>query len=331
MPTTHKLFCAITVFAMVLGITHSSFACETCGCAFNARRSSKSSAGGSMITTPTATTLGRGHSSLGFLFESQRFNSIPADDAHALHEDGHEIHGKDHEEFYNVSVGYGLLDNLDLFVVAPIVSKTSIEVESHETLGEKDRATGFGDLRLVGKYRFWQKGADAALLLGVKTPTGATGEKKPSGDKFGIEQQPGSGSWDLTTGLAVSRCLGSHVLAASAIQYTTRGEGGQEEKLGDMFHLNAGISYTLKPFGTRPNLSAVLELHNEWALRDHSREQEKIWDSGGTTILLSPGLSAELTENLSAFWAMPIPIYQNLGGQHEELQYEIITGITWHF
>jgi hypothetical protein len=75
----------------------------------------------------------------------------------------------------------------------------------------------------------------------------------------------------------------------------------------------------------------VLELHHEWARRDSNREHDSVEDSGGTTILLSPGLSADLTPNLSAFWAMPIPIYQNLGGQHEELTYEVIAGLSWHF
>ena len=92
-----------------------------------------------------------------------------------------------------------------------------------------------------------------------------------------------------------------------------------------------GVAYALKPFGTHPNLSFVLELHNEWALRDQSREQGQVWDSGGTTILLSSGLFAELTPQFSAFWAMPVPVYQNLGGQHEELTYEVITGCSWHF
>ena len=47
--------------------------------------------------------------------------------------------------------------------------------------------------------------------------------------------------------------------------------------------------------------------------------------------MLTPGLSVELTKQLSAFWAMPIPIYQHLGGEHEKLTYEIISGIAWHF
>lgn len=304
-----------------------AFACSTCGCVFNPRRSSS----GSMITTPTANTLGKGHGSVGLLFEHQRYNTIPAREAHELHHDGRDVHGKDHEEFYNVGLGYGVLERLDVFLVAPIVTKVSIEVDSHAALGEKDRATGFGDLRLVGKYRFWEHGVDAALLLGLKAPMGATAKHKPSGEKFEVEQQPGSGSWDLTTGLALSRGIGDHVTVASAFQYTTRGEGAQEEKLGDVFHYDAGVSYALKPLGEHPNVSVVLELHNEWARRDHSRTDDRVLDSGGTTIFISPGVSADVTESLSAFWSMPIPIFQSLGGEHETLRYEMITGLSWHF
>ena len=307
-------------------------ACDTCGCSFNVRRTQGQGSSGNMIITPTATTLGAGHASAGFLFEVQRVNSIPAEDAHALNDDeGHDVHGKSHEEYYNLSAGYGVLDNLDIFITAPIVSKTSIQIEDEGALGRKDTATGMGDLRVTGKYRFWTKGVDAALWVGVKAPTGATAKHNSSGEKFEPELQPGLGSWDLMTGVTASRGFADHLTVATSFQYVTRGEGAQEEKLGDVFHGNWGVSYALRPFGSHPNLSAVLELHNEWALRDHSRGQDRVWDSGGTTVLLSPGLSMEVTENISAFWAMPFPVYQNLGGQHEEVKYEIISGISWHF
>ncbi len=321
----------VVILAAIVGTPISVLACDTCGCTFNASGSDEAQTSGPMITTPTASTLGKGHRSVGFLFEHQRFNPHPAEDIKRLAGEGHDIHGKDHEEFYNVSVGYGILENLDLYLIAPVVSKATIEGEDQDRLGAKDHATGFGDLRLVGKYRFWQKGVDAALLMGVKAPTGASAKHKPSGDKFELEQQPGSGAWDLTTGLAVSRRLGAHASLASAFQYTTREEGGQEEKLGDVFHYDAGVSYALKPLGERPNLSVVLELHNEWARRDHNRNDDRALDSGGTVILLAPGLSAQLTDLLSAFWSMPIPIFQSLGGEHEKLKYEVISGLSWHF
>lgn len=335
----HLLLCVSLTLLIGLLAPATGHACDVCGCSFNSRRSGPASplhpdrrpTGGGFILTPTATTLGQGHGTVGFLFEHQRFNSIPAGDAHTLHHQGHEVHGKAHEEFYNLSLGYGLREDLDLFVIVPVVSKTSIEIESHAALGQRGTAAGLGDLRLVGKYRFWEREADAALLLGVKAPTGSTSETGAAGTEFGPELQPGTGSWDLMTGLAVSRSFGHHLAAAGSVRYLARGEGAKDAALGDLFHGTLGVSYALRPFGTHPNLSAALELHHEWALRDHSREQDKVWDSGGTTILLSPGFSAELTEQVSVFWAMPIPVYQNLGGQHEELRYEVITGLAWHF
>lgn len=324
-----KRFITVFIAAAFFSALHAppSIACSTCGCSFNPRRAKS----GAMILTPTGTTLGKGHGTAGFLFEHQRFNAIPASNAHAFHHQGIDVHGKDHEEFYNISLGYGLLDDLDIFIVAPVVSKVSVEVEDHDRLGAKDRATGFGDARIIAKYRFWKEHFDASLLAGLKSPTGATSKKKPSGDKFETEQQPGSGSWDLTAGLAVSKNLGPHWSLASAFQYTTRGEGAQEEKLGDVFHYNAGASYALNPLGRYPNISAVLELHSEWARRDHSREDDRVLSSGGTTVLLAPGLTANFTDSVSAFFSFPVPIFQSLGGEHEELRYETIAGLSWHF
>jgi hypothetical protein len=323
----HRFYLGMVIVLGVILGSGPAQACDLCGCSINSRRSGA----GNFATTPTASTLGRGRGSVGFLFEHQRFNTIPAGDAHTLHHQGHDIHGKNHEEYYSFSAGYGVLDDLDVYLTAPIVSKTSIEVHEHDALGQRGTAGGFGDLRLTGKYRFWDQGVDAALLLGVKAPTGETSDTTDAGGKFEPELQPGSGAWDVMVGVAASRSLGQHVSLANAFRYTARGEGAQESELGDVFHYGAGISFAVRPLGEHPNVSLMLELHNEWARRDSNREHDSVEDSGGTTILLSPGVSADLTPTLSAFFAMPVPIYQNLGGQHEELRYEVLTGLSWHW
>ena len=324
------IFISLSLFAFA-GIQRLE-ACDTCGCSFNAQRArAEAHASGPMLTTPTASTLGQGRASAGFMFEHQRYDKLGAAQAHALHHQGHDVHGKNHEEYYNINLGYGLLDSLDFYLSTPLVSKTSFEVHEHAALGRGERASGFGDMRLVAKYRFWSRGVDAALLLGLKAPTGKTSNKNQSGEKFEPELQPGSGGWDFNTGLAVSRSFRKRLSLASAFQYTYRGEGGQAFNPGDLFRYDLGVSYALKPLGTAPNLSLVLELHNQWASRDASRESDKVLDSGGTTVLLNPGLTAELTENLSAFCSMPVPVYQNLGGAHEELRYEVLAGATWTF
>ncbi len=327
-------FQRIFIFSLLLCLTigHSTFAlaCDVCGCPFNAKNLEGHGAGAT-ATTPTANTLGRGHGSVGFFFEHQRYNSIPAQDAHELHEAGRDIHGKNHEEFYNLVAGYGVRDDLDLFLVVPWVSRTLIQIEDEDQLGRGERASGVGDLRLIGKYRFWDRGVDAAVLLGVKAPTGGTSEHDQSGNKFEPEQEPGSGSWDFTTGLAVSRSFREHWTLAGAFQYTYRGEGSQDFKFGDVFRYDLGGSYAFKPLGQHPNVSLTLDLQTQWANRDHNRQSDKVFDSGGTTVLLTPGLSIDVTRSVSAFAAIPIPVYQNLGGEHEELKYEVLSGISWHF
>jgi len=162
----------VTVVLSVLSIPATIHTCDVCGCSFNARQSEGQSLSGGMMTTPSATTLGQGHAAVGFLFEYQRFNPYPAEDAHALNDNGHDVHGKDHEEYDNLSLGYGLLNNLDVFLVTPLVSKTSLQIEDADALGRKEHATDIGDLRFIGKYRFWEQGGGCSRATGSQSPHG---------------------------------------------------------------------------------------------------------------------------------------------------------------
>ncbi|PIQ85307.1 MAG: hypothetical protein COV74_09335 [Candidatus Omnitrophica bacterium CG11_big_fil_rev_8_21_14_0_20_45_26] len=288
-------------------------------------------ASGPMINSPTASTLGKNHVAGGFLLHYTRYNSIPASNAHRLHHDGRDIHGKNHEEIYEFQLGYGVLEDLDLYLSAPIVSKNSIEIDSHARLGAKEHATGFGDMRLLGKYRFFKQYVEAALLAGIKFPTGRTTAERGSDTEFETELQPGSGSWDGQFGIVLSRSFKQRLSLASSFEYFLNTKGAQEHEMGDSFRYNIGASYVLRALGKRPNVSLVLEMNTEWAKKDSSRTMNRVFDSGGTTVLLSPGMVFDLTKNLSAYWAMPVPIYQNLGGEHEELNLQVLTGVSLHF
>lgn len=280
-----------------------------------------------MLNSLSATTLGKHNTTAGFFFNHVNYDQIPVNEAHELHEEGRDIHGKKHEEFYNLHAGFGVTEDVDLFLITPIVSKASNQIEDHDALGRNERATGFGDMRLIGKYRFWKRGVEAAVSAGIKFPTGRTSDKDHSGAKFDPEQQPGSGSWDGEFGLAVSRSFKKRFSVSSDFQYFLRTEGGQQYEGGDIFRHDLGMAVSLFPLGSHPNAHFYVELNNEWARRDYHRGRKNP-DSGGTTISITPGVSLSLTKNISAFWAMPVPIYQNLGGSHEEVEYQILTGVT---
>lgn len=281
-----------------------------------------------MINSPTASTLNKNRFAAGFTFNQQRYHTLSADVAHRLHHQGHHVHGKNHDEFYHLNFAYGLLDGLQLELGAPIVSKKTNDVDSHSRLGTDDRSAGFGDMRFGLKYRFWEKGVEAALISGVKFPTGRISAKKENGDKFEAEEQPGSGSWDADFGLALSRRFGERVSVAGSFQYFLRGKGAQEYSFGDIYRLSLGASVALRKLGQYPNLSFVAELNQEWQGRDRDRSGATIHDGGGTTLWFSPGLQADLNSWSSAFVAMPIPVYQNVHGAHEELKYQILSGVS---
>jgi len=282
---------------------------------------------GPMVNSPTATTLGNGRVSAGFAFNYVNYDQIDPGEAHELHHDGREIHGLKHAEFYNIHVGYGVLEDLDMFLIAPIVSRAVNQVDEHAAVGRDERSTGFGDMRLVGKFRFLKKWVEGALIAGVKFPTGESSNKDKSGAKFDPEIQPGTSSWDGEFSLVFSRRFKERLSVATSFEYILRTEGGQQFDGGDIFRYSVAASASLKPYGEYPNITAHLELNNEWARRDHEKGV-KTFDSGGTTVSITPGMSFAFNKHVSAFWAMPIPIYQNLGGLHEEVEYQILTGIS---
>lgn len=315
----------------------SVFVCFSCSKAWAHGAGSMSAAGAGapeegeissigMINSPTATTLDKGHVEAGFTFEYVNYNQIPALTAHSLHEDGREVHGFQHSELYDFSLGAGIMEDFDLFLEAPIVSNAVNQLEDEEAVGRDERSTGFGDMRLTGKYRFWEKGVEAALIAGIKFPTGKTAGHDRSDAKFAPEIQPGSGSWDGEFGLAVSRSFAGRFSAATSFQYFLRSKGAQEFDGGDIFRFSAGVAAALRPYGRHPNVNFHIELNNKWERMDHEGGV-KTFDSGGTTVALTPGISFDFSEHVSAFWGMVLPIYQNLGGEHEETEYRILTGI----
>ncbi len=283
---------------------------------------------GAMINSPTASTLGKNHVAAGFVFNQQTYYKLDPSTAHTLHHQGHHVHGKDHEEFYHMNLAYGVTDDFQIDLDAPIASKKSIDVETHSRVGTADRATGFSDMRFGTKYKFWEKGVEAALISGIKFPTGMTSRKREDGSKFEIESQPGSGSWDADFALALSRRFRDRISVAGSFQYLLRGRS-KTQYYGDIFRLSAGTSVALRKLGKYPNISLVTELNQEWQNRDREPDGSKLIDGGGTTLWFSPGLQADLTSHCSAFFAMPIPTYQNINGAHEKLKYQILTGISF--
>ena len=334
-----------------------------------------SAAGGTGSSGPinviSAATLEQGRGSAAILFEAIRLD--PLSNATLEHLAGNHVHAHSLDSILSPSLAlaYGVTGNLTVSVRLPLVMRNDIREGHHHHHGAggavnevelRGDTSGIGDLTVMGQYRFLGSGiggTEAALLFGIKTPTGQTGELDNAGGLFDAEFQPGSGSWDGLFGLAISQQLGAIALHASGL-YTVVTEGTQDTDLGDRLHYGVAVSYRLGATtaaqgpmyvgaqakhsharGTPPHLhdepattprlavDLLVELNGEWSAKQKSAGARDD-NSGGHTLYLSPGVRLSY-DTVSAFASVGIPVANELNGFQAEPDWRLFTGVAVAF
>ena len=304
----------------------SIFACDSCGCALSRAGSDAESMNQNQPWF------------FDFAFEQQNWHEKPALEAHELHETGHHFHDKTHEEFYHFTLGINPWEEFTALVEIPYVVRESVVIEGEESeetglperLGAKEQSEGLGDLNLTGIYRFLRKDENyLGLVAGVKFPTGSTKETNSQGDRFEPELQPGSGSYDYTIGATFKYELYPIALHGNAL-YVFKKKGSQEFEYGDLFSTYLFADYLMNPKSNRFQTKIGLDVNLQIDGRQTESGKEMV-DSGGTTLLLGPSLSIKANDYVSVFGNFLFPVYQNLGGVHQELDFVWNAGakISW--
>lgn len=242
-----------------------------------------SAGGGSgAVVTIGAGTLEAGQAAVAFIEQYIRFTGFDFRSLGA----NQEAHDMTALSSPAIAAAYGVTDDLTVSVRLPYVSRVSV-VDGHkhanplanphiENLGD---SAGIGDLTVLGQYRFLNNkasGTQAALLLGVKAPTGRTDQVTSQGDLFEAAFQPGSGSWDGLAGLALSQTLSPAWSVHASGLYILAGKGTQDTNLGDRFIYGAAVTYRL--FGTAP--TAAPHSHPP-GTAPHSHAHAHAHDHGG--------------------------------------------------
>lgn len=263
-----------------------------------------------------------------FTFEQQNWDERPARDAHELHEEGHHVHNKTHEEFYHFTLGANLWERATLLAEIPYVVRGSIEIEDHDRLGEKEESEGVGDLNFFSTYRFLeQDGNYLGAVGGIKFPTGETKETNSQNVRFEPELQPGTGSYDYPLGVVYQLRVNSFVFRGNAI-YVIKTEGDQDFEFGDLFSTSLFLDYIVNPGAFETKIGLDLNFQHEEKQVDRGTE---VADSGGTTLFLGPALTIKANDNVSVFGNILFPVHQNLGGVHQELDFvwNVGTKVSW--
>jgi hypothetical protein len=318
------------------------------------------------IITIGGATLNQGQFAASFYVEYLRFKQLSDSTLAANPSSG--VHGLQSIESRTLALAYGISNDLMISLRMPWVRRSGIREGVQEdladpvTINDRGSTSGFGDMTVLGQYRFLNNiatGTQVAALFGFKAPTGATNRVDPFGEIYEAEFQPGSGSWDGLFGAAMSQRLNrSWAFHANALAVFT-GTGTQATNLGNRFLYNAALSYRVfgetsnepagykahahvipprhshskAPVETKPHrdvaLDTILELNGEW--HDKSRTAG-IADpnSGGNTIYLSPGLRLSVN-NWSTYASVGVPIVADVNGTQSKSSWRMVVGVAAAF
>ena len=257
------------------------------------------------------------------------------------------VHSVDKVTNTSIAIAYGVSDDLTVIARLPYIERTNIrEGELEDGVPEAHvhgDSSGVGDLLLLGQYRFFQNDSTgASILFGLKAPTGETGVKDKGGVRlFETEFQPGTGSWDILVGAAISKKIGKVGFHAN-ILYNNTTEGSRSTELGDALSYNVALSYRLNRedhthhdhthhHGDESgglNWDLLLELNGETRRKDKKSGVFEA-NSGGTTVYLSPGIKVSSRKGLGGFLSIGIPVRDQKNGKQTEPDTRIVAGISF--
>lgn len=213
---------------------------------------------------------------------------------------------------------YGVTENFGVTLVLPTILD-----REHDTGVGDESSSGIGDLSLRMKWRFWRQDKpgiqnSAAVLLGVKLPTGDPDENPPLG----------SGSTDLLFGLAAAH-ESRRWYYFGDIRYRLNTEGEDNIEVGDRFFADVAI-------GIRPRLSEYLEpdlvllTELNWISTQKSTiGGSTIDNSGGDQLFVSPGFFFTY-RNWAVKGGVQIPVFQNLNGDQVKDNYRFALAFELH-
>jgi len=156
---------------------------------------------------------------------------------------------------------------------------------------------------------------------------------------FRAEHQAGTGSWDPSIGLAISKHIQDFHLDANGL-YRFSTKGIQDTILGDIISYNFAISYLVgskntfidkifpKKIGSNEvKWHLIGEANGSWVEKpDISGVREE--NEGGTLIYLSPGIRAIINKKWITNISVGLPTIDDLNGRRQPPNIRLILGVT---
>ncbi len=233
-----------------------------------------------------------------------------------------------------VSVDHGVLPDLTVSLLIPVVYKEHRERPPGGGSSRRQRSFGLGDLALIGKYRVyrrdWPRSAlNVAVIGGLEMPTGATDERD-DGARLAPSMQPGIGAWNPFAAASATLSIDRFRFDANVF-YKLNTRGAQQFRAGGFFATEVDVAYRFL-FTTYPGPTASARLGLQWRqeARDH-QDGGTIDSSGGTELVLRPGLTWHPIPRMDVSLTVDVPVYRHLRGEQLGRDLRVFGGLGVRF
>ena len=244
--------------------------------------------------------------------------------------DGHnEI--RTNNELAQLDVSYGISPRLALAITIPFFNlRTHEHTHVPGDFTRQDGTSGFGDVRLTGKYALWISAQHLMVAgLGVKAPTGEYKLLDHEGEINEPTIQPGSGSWDGIFTAYYTYKIRPRPLDAffsGSHQIATENELGY--KFGNTLIVNGGMNYLFSSEEKPKTVS--LQVNMRQAPHDEFKG-EQVPGTGGTWVYLTPGVKVQSSPNTTFYTHLQLPVYQYVNETNLVPRYGLIFGMSHAF
>ena len=192
-------------------------------------------------------------------------------------------------------------------------------------------ASGLGDIRVLGRYFGFSEQRNFGIQFGVKLPTGKKDQVSNSGNATPVDPglQLGTGTTDLIIGayrfdnLSADWDYFTQASLQTALKSSTMAAGSY--KPGNSFNFNFGVRYQ----GFEAFIP-TLQLNARYAKAD-SGDAADSFATGGKLVYLTPGAIVPISEKISAYANVQLPIYQDLNGIQLAPRYIVSVGTRFAF
>jgi TonB dependent receptor len=194
------------------------------------------------------------------------------------------------------------------------------------------RTSSLGDMRVIGRYQGFTAKHNLGVLLGFKLPTGSYSENGTSTDSTapGLVRidpglQPGTGTTDLITGAYYNNAITKDWGYFTQLTYQTPLYATDDYRPGNSLNASLGVRYVGFDF-----IAPQLQLNFRDLQRDSGARADKV-STGGTLLYISPGLVAALTDQISMYAFVQVPLFQDVNGVQLSPRFIPSVGVRYSF